>query len=93
MAYRKALAALSMIAIASPAAASQFEPAMPSANEGAPPGPADARYCLRTDPIIGTRIAPILCETREEWAMLEVDLDKEWAKEGVRVIPPQEPRS
>ncbi|HLO21754.1 MAG TPA: hypothetical protein VK192_14860 [Sphingomicrobium sp.] len=93
MAYKEALAALSMIAIASPVAASQPEPAMPAANESAPPGPADARYCLRVDPVIGSRIATVLCETREQWAMLEVDLDQEWAKEGVRVIPPQGPNS
>jgi len=28
----------------------------------------------------------VLCLTRQEWVDLEVDLDKEWAKEGVRVI-------
>jgi uncharacterized protein YjhX (UPF0386 family) len=37
-------------------------------------------------PITGSRIETIRCETREEWALLEVDLDNEWAKEGVRVI-------
>ena len=86
MAYKAALVALSMIAVASPVTASQPEPAMPTAGEAAPPAPADARYCLRVDPVIGSRIANILCETREQWAMLEVDLDREWAKEGVRVI-------
>jgi len=89
MAYKAALVALSMIAVASPVTASQPEPAVPGADEGAPPGPADARYCLRVDPVIGSRIANVLCETREQWAMLEVDLDKEWAKEGVRVIGPE----
>ncbi|MFL6737154.1 MAG: hypothetical protein ACJ8F4_08885 [Sphingomonas sp.] len=92
MAYKAALFALGMIAAASPLAASQPQPVIP-AGEGAPPAPADARYCLRIDPVIGSRIAAILCETREQWAMLEVDLDEEWAKEGVRVITPQGPYS
>ena len=38
------------------------------------------------EPITGSRIETTRCETRQEWARLEVDLDKEWPKEGVRVI-------
>jgi hypothetical protein len=51
----------------------------------APPGDAATRYCLRVEPIIGSRIETIQCKTRDEWALLEIDVDQEWAENGVRV--------
>ena len=45
----------------------------------------DARYCLRIE-ITGSRLERILCLTRQEWVDEEVDVDKEWAENGVRVI-------
>lgn len=53
---------------------------------GAPAAGPDARYCLRVEPVLGTRVERIRCWTRERWAGLGVDLDREWAREGVRVI-------
>ncbi|HEU4696765.1 MAG TPA: hypothetical protein VFR92_07365 [Sphingomicrobium sp.] len=52
----------------------------------APPGGPETRYCLRVDPLIGSRIETIQCKTRDEWATLEIDVDQEWAENGVRVI-------
>lgn len=52
----------------------------------APPGTPETRYCLRVDPLIGSRIETIQCKTREEWAALEIDVDQEWAENGVRTI-------
>jgi hypothetical protein len=52
----------------------------------APPGTPDTRYCLRVDPITGTRLETIQCRTRDDWAALGVDVDQEWADNGVRVI-------
>jgi anaerobic glycerol-3-phosphate dehydrogenase len=52
---------------------------------GAPEGTPATRYCLRVDPIIGSRIETIQCMTRQEWADLDVDVDQEWAQNGVRV--------
>jgi hypothetical protein len=75
MAHQILLAALSLIA-------TQPNPA----NTGAPPGTPDTRYCLRVDPITGSRMETIQCRTREDWAALEVDVDQEWADNGVRVI-------
>jgi hypothetical protein len=83
MAYKEFVVAFSMIVASSPISAARPDPT-PEAR--APSAPADARYCLRVEPITGSRIETILCRTREEWAALEVDLDKEWPKEGVRVI-------
>lgn len=61
---------------------------VPERNEmtGAPAAGPDARYCLRVEPVTGTRVERIRCWTRERWAGLGVDLDREWAREGVRVI-------
>ena len=86
MAYKQMLAVLSMIAGASPlpAAASRAEPR----TAVAPEAPPDARYCLRVDPITGSRMETVQCRTRDEWAGLEVDVDQEWADNGVRVLEP-----
>ncbi len=83
MAYNALIVALGMIVAASPASASIHDPA--------PPGPAqtdsaDTRYCLRIEAIIGSRIEEVRCWTRQEWAEKEVDVDREWAREGVAVI-------
>jgi hypothetical protein len=86
MADSKFLIALSLIAAASPVSAGQPE----STGQGAPAASADSRYCLRMEPITGTRIGGIRCETREEWARLELDIDKEWPREGVKIIGPNE---
>jgi hypothetical protein len=82
MAYEKFALCL-LITIAAPASANQPAPAH---DTGAPPAPADARYCLRVDPPTGSRMETIRCETREDWSLLDVDVDQEWADNGVRVI-------
>ena len=82
MAHKSLAVALSMIAAASPLMASQ--PEMPTTP--APAGNADTRYCLRVEPLTGSNIETIRCWTRAQWVEQGVDVDKEWAKEGVRVI-------
>lgn len=83
MAHRKLALALSMIAAAaSVSAASQDEPPMTTA----PAGTADTKYCMRIEPITGTRLEPVRCWTREEWAERGVDVDRDWPEEGVRAI-------
>ncbi len=79
MAFNELIVALSLIAATSQTAAN---PA-PSA---APPGTFETRYCLRVDPLVGSRIQTIQCKTRDEWAALEIDVDQEWAENGVRTI-------
>lgn len=90
MALKQVALASIMIAAASPLVASQPEPMRASI---APAAPADARYCLRVDPPTGSRIETIRCETRDDWAMLDVDVDQEWAENGVRILGPVAPRA
>ena len=56
------------------------------AERTAPPGGPETRYCMRVEAETGSRIERIWCWTREQWAEQEVDLDAEWAREGVRVL-------
>ena len=87
MAFKQIFVALSLIGAAMPAYASQGEPEMAPemTAERAPEASPDARYCLRAEPLPGTRIATIACLTREEWAEGDVDVDEVWAEDGVRV--------
>jgi hypothetical protein len=55
------------------------------------PGPspsdaADTRYCMRVGPLTGSLVETVRCWTRAQWVEQGVDVDKEWAKEGVAII-------
>jgi hypothetical protein len=52
----------------------------------APPGTPATRYCLHVGPVTGSLVETVQCWTREEWAAQDVDVDQEWAKNGVGVI-------
>ena len=82
MAHKGLTGALGIIAAASAAPAANSQPA-PRAT--APEASADARYCMRVEPNTGSRIETVRCWTRQEWAYQGVDVDKEWAKEGVEI--------
>ena len=82
MATKGLLAAYGILAAASfPAAAAE-----PPQTGGAPAGDANTRYCLRVGPVTGNLAETVQCWTRAEWLDQDVDIDKEWAKEGVSVI-------
>lgn len=84
MSHRKLAASFGLIVAAvSPGLA---QPADTYAMAGAPAAGPEARYCLRVEPVLGSRVERIRCWTRERWADLGVDVDREWAREGVRVI-------
>ena len=84
MAHTRLIVALGMIAAAaSPVSATQPEP---SVVVGAPAAGPDAKYCLRVEPFTGSMLENVFCFTRQEWADRDVDVDREWAREGVRVI-------
>ncbi|HXG81933.1 MAG TPA: hypothetical protein VNJ05_09050 [Sphingomicrobium sp.] len=83
MAHKELVIALGMIATSSPALASTPEPAPTIV---APAGDADTRYCLRIEASTGTLLERIRCKTRDEWASQDVDVDKDWAREGVAII-------
>lgn len=58
----------------------------PEQGQAAPAASESARYCLRIEAVTGTRVERVLCLTRAEWIEQDVDLDKEWPRDGVRVI-------
>lgn len=77
----KILVATLVMAAAAPLSATQPEP-VPAV---APAGTPETRYCMKIE-ITGSRVEEVKCWTRQEWAEQEVDVDREWAEEGVRVI-------
>jgi len=87
MAHLKLIAALSLIVPASPLVAQpDMEPIVPVTTATAPAGTPDTRYCMHVDPTTGSLIESTECWTRAEWAEQGVDVDKEWSREGVRVL-------
>lgn len=82
MAYKQLFVAIGMIVAAPPVSATQSDPVPATA----PAGDANTRYCLRIEAVTGSRLEEVKCWTRAEWAEQDVDVDKEWAKEGVAVI-------
>jgi hypothetical protein len=83
MAHKKLAVALSLIAAASPALA---QPSGRDDMTGAPAAGPDARYCLRVAADTGSLVERTRCWTRRQWVDQGVDVDKEWAREGVTVI-------
>jgi hypothetical protein len=86
MAWMRILLASILIAGAVPSAASPSDRNDHAASAGAPAAPERALYCLKMEPITGTRIGSVLCWTRQQWADNDIDLDKAWAEDGVEVI-------
>ena len=82
MALKLTAIAFSLIFAAAPLTAAQPET---DVGAGAPAAGPDAKYCLRVDPFTGSNIERIKCWTREQWAEQGVDVDREWAKDGVAV--------
>ena len=77
------LAALGMIAAASPLSAASQDPAPVM---GAPVASPGARYCMNVEAVTGSRIETVRCWTRQQWAEQGVDVDQDWSREGVAVI-------
>ena len=83
MAHKEIALALGIIVATSSVSATVQDPAP---TMGAPAGTPETRYCMRIEAITGSRIEELKCWTREEWAEQGVDVDVDWAKEGVRTI-------
>ena len=81
MAHKILASALSIIVVASPLSAASGD-----SMAGAPPGGPQTRYCMHIEAITGSRLEKLVCWTREEWAEQGVDVDHDWAKEGVHTI-------
>jgi hypothetical protein len=97
MAFKILAVALGMIVAASPLSATTPEPTPRTLPPTEAPG---TQYCLRVGPYTGTRLDSVQCWTRQEWAeqcAYEdwpwedqcVDVDKEWARNGVRIEMPE----
>ena len=52
---------------------------------GAPAAGPNARYCMRVAPATGSLVEVVRCWTRDQWSEQGVDVDEEWAREGVSV--------
>jgi hypothetical protein len=77
MAHKALVIALASLA-ASPAVAAVQHPASPT-----PIANARGEYCLKVAPMTGSNVETVRCWTREEWADQDVDVDKEWAENGI----------
>ena len=82
MAHKQLILALGMFVAVSPVSATTQDPIPTTAPAGTP----ETKYCMRVEPATGSRIETVQCWTREEWAAQGVDVDKDWAEEGVSVI-------
>lgn len=80
MAHKALVLALTAILATAPAAAATDNPT-PMA---APAGTSQTKYCMYIEAILGSRLEEVKCWTRDEWAEQGVDVDKDWASEGVR---------
>lgn len=83
MAPRTLILALSALAAAAPLAAAGDDRA---GMASAPAGTAETRYCLRLEAFTGSRVERVKCWTRDKWAAQGVDVDANWAEDGVRTI-------
>jgi hypothetical protein len=82
MSHKRLAVAFSLILASSPLSAQTSERGLATAAPAAGP---NARYCMRVAPATGSLVETIRCWTRDEWAEQGVDVDKEWAREGVSV--------
>jgi len=82
MSHKKLAVALSLMVIPSPLFAQAADSGRMKAAPAAGP---NARYCMRIAPSTGSLVEVVRCWTREQWAEQGVDVDKDWAKEGVSV--------
>ena len=83
MAHKAMVLFLGMFVAAPPVSASVQDPTQVS---GAPEGTTETKYCMHIEAITGSRIEEVKCWTRAEWAERGVDVDQDWAREGVRTI-------
>jgi hypothetical protein len=83
MAHKGLVLALTVIVAASPVSANSGDLTHKTV---APPGGPQTKYCMYIEAVTGSRLEEVKCWTRQEWAEREVDVDEEWAEEGVRTI-------
>lgn len=82
MAQKQLIAGLILVTAGSPIFATSPEPNIMRAPAGTP----ETKYCMRIEASTGTIIERVRCWTREEWAANDVNVDEDWAREGVAII-------
>ena len=82
MAHTALVLALTVIVAASPVSPKGED----STSRAAPAGTHETQYCMRIEANTGSRVEKVKCWTRDEWTEQGVDVDKDWAEEGVRTI-------
>ena len=80
MAFKQLTVAFCVLAAASPASA-----VIPKDSPAETDGP-NVLYCMHIEAVTGTRLERVVCWTRAEWAANDVDLDRDWPKEGVSIL-------
>ena len=78
MTSAKFLSAIGLLAAAASAPGMAAEPATTE-----PTASANGKYCLRVEASTGSKVETVQCMSREQWAAQGVDVDKEWATDGV----------
>lgn len=82
MAFRALAIAFGLAVAATPVSATIQDNQLLTAPAGTP----ETLYCMHIEAITGSRLEKTKCWTRQEWAEQGVDVDRDWAKEGVRTI-------
>lgn len=83
MTRKTLLLALTIAAAASPVSATSGDRSQMAT---APSGTAATKYCMRLEALTGSRVEQVKCWTREDWASQGVDVDRDWAANGVRTV-------
>ena len=86
MAHRMFFIAAGIALVGTPATAGSSSAGEQKAKTAAAAKSDSKKYCIEYEKVVGSRIEELKCWTREEWAEQGVDVDKDWAKEGVRTI-------
>jgi hypothetical protein len=90
MAHKVWIAALGMIA-ATPLSATHPVPIPATAVPSGTDVDGQPIYCLRVEPATGSRIETVQCWPLDVWVEAGVDVNKDWAKNGVVERPPTSP--
>lgn len=77
MAHRVFIIAAGIAIVATPAIASSSSAGEPKAKSAASTKADTKKYCIEYEKVVGSRVAPVACKTKEQWAREDhVDVDE-----------------